>query len=61
MDKKTKLEVLNRFFEANGKHGKPEVTCPDCGTALRIEGDIQTSYTVRCGTDNCFVSEFRGL
>ena len=36
------------------------VKCPRCGNSIIIE-DKNTSYSVRCKTDDCIVAEFRGL
>lgn len=61
MEKKVKLEAINKFFDQISRKQKPDVVCPECQTLLRIEGDIKKSYSVVCGTPDCFVSNFRGV
>lgn len=61
MDKKQGFDAVDKFLEDLYKNGKSEVVCPFCKSKLQIDGDIRTSYTVHCATDDCLSETFRGI
>ena len=63
MDKKKeiKYEAIDKFLKELYEKGKSEVVCPFCHTPLKIEGDITASYEVKCQTEGCLKSTFRGI
>lgn len=63
MATKTTVEEHRYLVEAENdiiQYGKTNKKCPRCGNEIIIE-EKNTSYTVRCKTDNCISAEFRGI
>ncbi len=59
--KKIKNDAVDKFLEELYKNNRSEVVCPICMTKLIIDGDISTSFTVKCQTENCLSETFRGI
>mgnify|MGYP006934539150 CR=1 FL=1 len=41
-------------------YGKTDKRCPRCGNEIIIE-EMGTSYAIRCKTDGCLYTAFRGI
>lgn len=61
MDKQKAFDAVDKFLDDLYKKGKSDVVCPFCKSELLIDGDIRTSYEVRCMTENCLKITFRGI
>lgn len=61
MDKKVIYNAIDRFLSEVYKNGKSDVVCPVCKTRFEIDGNIRTSYSVKCQTDGCIEETFRGI
>ena len=59
--KELKYEAVDKFLIEIAMYGKSDVVCPFCHTSLELDGDITASYEVKCQTEGCLKSTFRGI
>ena len=52
--------LLDKADDDFGKYGKTDIKCPRCGNDI-IAIDVGTSHVIKCKTDDCIQSGYRGI